>query len=219
MILKERTIGGVHDYLAEKVLGRYAVPGGSAVDLGAASGALAVRLQGFGFKVTAVDISREDFKADVPFVRIDLNQPDFGSLLGEGLFDFVSAVEIIEHLENPVGFLHNVRRLLKPGGTALVTTPNMDSAPSRMRFFLTGELHMMDRRVPNHITPIFYDLFVRQYLPRAGLTLVEHHVYPENGYKVSRARYAWALRGLARILPGHTLGDIHVFVLQPIHKE
>lgn len=211
-----RTVRGLHDYLTENVLGRYAVEGARAVELGAARGALAVCLQKFGLDVTAVDISREEYEADPPFVRLDLNDTDFSSRLGEGSFDFVSAVEIIEHLESPVWFLRNVRRLLKPEGVALVTTPNMDNAPSRVRFLLTGKLHMMDERVPNHLSPIFSDLFVRQCLPRAGLDVVEHSVYPPHDYRVTRRRYAWALRILARLLPGHTFGDIHVFVLRPV---
>ncbi len=220
MTLKEKTIGGVHDFLMGSVLQRYAVGGGRAIDFGAGSGALAVKLQGLGFEVVAVDINREGFKADVPFVQLNLNEPNFSSCLGEGTFDFVTAVEIIEHLESPILFLRNVRRLLKPNGIAVITTPNMDNAPSRFRLLLTGKLHMMDEKVPNHISPIFYDLFIRDYLPRTGLKLMEHQFYPPNGYKVSRAHYAWAFRILARMLPGHTLlGDIHVFVLRRMMKE
>ena len=78
---------------------------------------------------------------------------------------------------------------------------------------------MMDEKVPNHISPIFHDLFIEKYLPRAGLNMVGHSLYPCDDYKVSRARYAWALRVLARMLPGQTLGDMHVFVLQPVITE
>jgi SAM-dependent methyltransferase len=221
-VLKKYTIGGLHDFLMDSVLLRYAVRGGRAVDLGAGSGALTVRLWELGFEVVAVDINQERFKADVPFVRLDLDEPDFASRLGERAFNLVTAVEVIEHLESPIGFLRNVRRLLKPDGIAVITTPNVDNAPARVKFLLTGELHMMDKLVPyhNHISPIFYNLFMRQYLPRVGLKLVEYHFYPLKGYKVPCRRYAWALRILARLLPGDALlGDFHVFVLQTVGEK
>ena len=215
MLLKEHTIGGLHDFL-DPILKRYALRGGCAIDLGAGSGALAVRLRELGFEVIAVDINNDRFKADIPFVQLNLNNPDFSSLGGK-VFDFVTAVEVIEHFESPISFLRHIRSLLKPDGVALITTPNLDNAPSRFRFLLTGKLHMMDEKVPNHISPIFYDLFVRQYLPRAGLKLVEHNFFPKNGYKVTRKSYSWAFRLIARLLPGNTLlGDVHVFVLKAI---
>ena len=190
MKLREINIGGIHDFLMDTLLQRYAVGGGRAIDFGAGSGALAVKLQGLGFEVAAVDINREGFKADVPFVQLNLNEPNFSSCLGNGTFDFVTSVEVIEHLESHILFLRNVRRLLKSNGIAVITTPNMDNVPSRLRFLLTGKLHMMDEKVPVHISPIFYDLFVRDYLPRTGFKMIEHQLYPPNGYKVSRARYA-----------------------------
>jgi len=216
--LKEHTIRGLHGFL-DSILKRYALRGGRAIDLGAGSGALAVRLRELGFEVIAVDVSNERFKADIPFVQMNLNNPIPCSLEDRG-FDFVTAVEVIEHLESPIAFLRYVCSLLKPDGIALVTTPNMDSAPSRFRFLLTGKLHMMDEKVPNHISPIFYDLFIRQYLPQAGLKLVEHLLFPMKGYKVSRKRYSWVFHLLARLLPGNNLfGDVNVFLLKAIDDD
>jgi 2-polyprenyl-3-methyl-5-hydroxy-6-metoxy-1,4-benzoquinol methylase len=218
MLLEERTISGLHDFLGP-ILKCYAIPGGRAIDLGAGSGALAVRLRDLGYEVIAVDMNSERYKADIPFIPLNLNNPDF-SPLGNGVFDFVTAVEVIEHLESPIAFLRHIRSLCKPGGMALITTPNMDNAPSRFRFLLTGKLHMMDEKVPNHISPIFYDLFIRQYLPRAGLKLIEHCSFPKNGYKVSRKSYSWIFRLVARLFPANTLlGDVHVFVLKAIEDH
>jgi 2-polyprenyl-3-methyl-5-hydroxy-6-metoxy-1,4-benzoquinol methylase len=214
MLLEECTISGLHDFL-DPILKRYALRGGCAIDLGAGTGALSVRLRELGLQVIAVDINSERFKANTPFAQLNLNNADFYSL-GDRAFDLVTAVEVIEHLENPVAFLRNIRSLLKPDGVALITTPNMNNVPSRLRFFLTGKLHMMDEKAPNHISPIFYHLFMRKYLPRTSLRLTEHYSFPKKGCKVSRPYYSWAFRLLAHLLPGPALfGDVNIFILKP----
>ena len=187
-----------------------------AVDLGAGPGALAARLRDLGFDTTAADINPSDYKAEPPFVQIDLNNRDFASLLGVGTYGLVTAVEVLEHMEGPINFLWNVAQLLKPKGVAVITTPNVDSTPARLKFLLTGKIRMMDEHSePTHISPIFWDLFQRQYLARAGLQLVDHLVYPPHGYRLTRARWALMLRPLAWLLSGGSLeGDNHVFILQ-----
>ena len=216
-ILEERTIGGLHDFLIREVPPKYAKDGRRAVDLGAGSGALAVRLRDLGLAVLAVDIDAEGFNAPISFHRLDLNDANFAAALLEGGgFDLVTAVEVIEHLESPTNFLRNVRRLLNPTGVAIVTTPNVDNLPARVKFLLRGRLRGLDESSERtHITPIFWDLLTRQWLPRAGLRLVEHFAFPSGGYKLTRPRYAWALWLVARIFGGDCLlGDTHVFVFE-----
>jgi len=215
-MLEERTVGGLHDFVITEVLRRLVCPGERAIDLGAGSGALALRLHALGWIVQAADINADGYKADLPFARVDLNHPDFAAVLGERMFHLVTAVEVIEHVESPIGFLRNVARLLRPGGIALLTTPNVDNIAARIKFLLAGKLRMLDELGdPTHISPIFWDLLVRQYLPRAGLELTEHFLYPSSGFKVTRTQFRFALRALAWILPGDCLqGDNHVLVLK-----
>jgi SAM-dependent methyltransferase len=47
-------------------------------------------------------------------------------------FDYVTLDQVLEHASNPVAMLDGVRQVLKPGGTAIVSTPNAYSAWSRI---------------------------------------------------------------------------------------
>jgi SAM-dependent methyltransferase len=42
-----------------------------------------------------------------------------------GEFDAVIATELFEHLVEPIGFLRTIRGLLRPGGTVVISTPNV----------------------------------------------------------------------------------------------
>lgn len=207
---------GLHDFVQESVLTKYAHRGVRAIDLGTGPGAMAARLSAMGCGVLAVDRDSQGFEAAVPHFSVDFDQPDFASQLGTGTFALVTAVEVIEHVESPIGFLRNVRRLLAPGGVAVLTTPNVDSLPARSKFLMRGKIRTMDEHSePTHISPIFFDLLCRQFLPRAGLRLREHLLFPPDGYQLTRKPLARAFRLASSVFSGDSLlGDNHIFVLE-----
>lgn len=61
--------------------------------------------------------------ADVVFD--DMSQ----SALRTGSFDAAVSVEVIEHVEDDVGFVRNLARVVRPGGPVVLTTPNGDAKP------------------------------------------------------------------------------------------
>jgi 2-polyprenyl-3-methyl-5-hydroxy-6-metoxy-1,4-benzoquinol methylase len=215
-VIRAKAVGGLHEFLAEEVLGKFAGPGKRALDLGTGRGAMAERLQRMGCEVVAADLIRDDYEAQVPHVTIDFDQADFAGSLGANKFEVVTAIEVIEHVESPIGFLRNVQRLLSPGGIAILTTPNVDSLPARVKHFFSGRIRMMDEYGdPTHISPIFYELLLRQFLPRSGLQLQQHLLFPPHGFQLSRKSVAWLMGMATRWLPGETIaGDIHVLVLK-----
>jgi 2-polyprenyl-3-methyl-5-hydroxy-6-metoxy-1,4-benzoquinol methylase len=217
-MLHTTTNGGLHEFVAEKVLRRYARPGVRAADLGSGPGAMAARLHSFGCDVVAVDRDSNGFEADVSHVSLDFDQTDFASKIGPASFGLVTAIEVIEHVESPIGFLRNVGRLIAPGGVAVLTTPNVDSLPARSKFLFKGKIRTMDEHgEPTHISPVFFDLLQRQFLPRAGLRLREHLVFPPNGYQLTRKPFAWTFRLASIAFPGEALlGDNHVLVLEEL---
>jgi len=198
------------------VLANYAKEGIRAVDLGSGPGAMASRLRALGCQVLAVDRTADGFIAGLPHVAIDFDQNDFGCQLGPASFDLVTAIEVIEHVESPVGFLRNIKSLLTPTGVAVITTPNVDSLPARVKFFLTGRIRAMDKfSEPTHISPIFWDLFCRQFLPRAGLNMREHLLFPPRDYQLSRKLISRTFRIAGTFFSQEcTFGDNHVLVLE-----
>lgn len=205
---------GTHDLVVDLAL-RYTSPPGRALDLGAGTGALAERLKSLRFDVLAVDVNNEFLAVGVVYKQLDLNGNHFNLKLPHD-FDVVTAIDVIEHLENPVAFLRGLKHLLANDGIAIVTTPNVENIPARLKFLLSGKLRMADELSPSHISPVFYDLFIRQYLPLAGLSLVEHQVYPKDDFPQTTRRWMVPLfKALGRVLKGRALlGDTNVFVLR-----
>jgi SAM-dependent methyltransferase len=213
-----RALPGTHERVAETAL-RYASPGARALELGAGSGALAERLQAAGFSVTAADIEN-NFELGTEFLQLDLNDPNFERALSSE-FDLITAVEVIEHLENPTAFLRSIRKLLKPNGFAILTTPNVENVPARLKFLTRGEIRAMDKFAPEHITPIHLDLFVRKIIPPSGLALAEHFVHPKNDFPLTARRYFVPFfRLLVPLMSGPALtGDCHFFVLKRVGER
>jgi SAM-dependent methyltransferase len=102
--------------------------GGSLVDVGCGSGALWHVLGPAFVRYIGVDIVRYDgFPLDAEFVTGNL---DNGRLpLADDCADVVASVETIEHLENPRAFMRQLARVVKPGGTVIVSTPNQLTKP------------------------------------------------------------------------------------------
>lgn len=56
----------------------------------------------------------------------------------EHKYDLIISVELIEHIENPFHFVRQLAKSLTHDGQVLLTSPNILSLLSRMRFFFAG---------------------------------------------------------------------------------
>ena len=170
---REWVLPGVHAAARRLLAG---VARGRLLDLAAGEGAMSQWACAHGFDVVATEIDRSIFRArGIPCHAVDLNQllP-----LADASFDVVTALEIIEHLENQYQFVREIARVLRPGGHAILSTPNEHNLQNRWNYFLTGfygdSRHVIDEQDPemplrhiNMIPPSQLELVWR----RAGLEL------------------------------------------------
>jgi 2-polyprenyl-3-methyl-5-hydroxy-6-metoxy-1,4-benzoquinol methylase len=110
-------------------------------------------------------------------------------------FDAAVSLEVIEHVEDQLGFLKEIARIVKPGGLVIVSTPNVLSLTSRIRTLLWGFPELYDplpleggdpRVLSGHIHPIA-PYFLAHAALRAGL--VDPHLHSDRT-KRSSALYA-----------------------------
>lgn len=90
--------------------------------------------------------------SNVTWHRGDLN---LDAPIGDNRFDLICAIEVIEHLENPRHMLRQIARILKPGGAAVLSTPNIGSIKSLITVAARGHHSLFDdSNYPAHITPV-----------------------------------------------------------------
>lgn len=151
-----RAHGGLHEAIAEAV-STFVEPASRILDVGAGTGALSLRLRAMGHLVEAVELDPGDWAADdIPVQMIDLNEGLPARLL-QASFDAVCCVEVVEHVNDPFRLLRELYCSLRPGGTLVLSTPNVASFASRARFLLEGELLGFDDATVvsmHHVMPI-----------------------------------------------------------------
>jgi 2-polyprenyl-6-hydroxyphenyl methylase / 3-demethylubiquinone-9 3-methyltransferase len=89
------------------------------LDIGCGGGLLSEPMARLGFSVTAVDASERNIGTDY---RCSTAEALLAA--GEGPFDVILNMEVIEHVADPGEYLRTCARLLAPGGLMIVATLN-----------------------------------------------------------------------------------------------
>lgn len=203
--LSERTINGLHSVLAQHL--PKLRPDTLALDIGCGTGAWLERLSGIGFRhLHGIDLNVQQFQATgATCSRINLDHEEID--LGEQKYGLISAIELIEHLENPGRLFTLVSTYLDDDGYFLLTTPNIHSLRCRLKFLLTGRLASFDEKGdPTHIYPVLLDSLQRL-LPRYSLEIVKSWSYPDRGSLIFRRPIKMLSAALGLILPNQVPGD------------
>jgi SAM-dependent methyltransferase len=129
---------------------------GMLLDAGAGSGKISKKLKEIGYSVRACDIETQHFQPkDIIIDFADLNHK---LPYSDKSFDYITAIELMEHLENPWNFIREAHRITKPKGILIVSSPNMESLSGRIKFLFGKPFPYFKYyrfKEINHVTPIF----------------------------------------------------------------
>jgi 2-polyprenyl-3-methyl-5-hydroxy-6-metoxy-1,4-benzoquinol methylase len=181
----------------------HAVPSGSLLDVGCATGSFLSLARAKGWDCRGVEVSpfaaaraRERTGCEIFCGKLE------DAPFGRDAFDVITMWDLLEHLPDPLGGLERARALLKPSGLLLVNTPNEDSLlrqVARLLYrgsggFITAPVNRLYHRYHLYY---FAAEALGALLRRAGFELVEMST---KQIPVSRGRISAATRTAMRIL-------------------
>ncbi len=171
---------GVHEKAMEIFLSREEKDR-KALDLPCGEGASAFSMVEKGYSPICADIELDHFR--VPGLlceKVDLNQK---LPFADHSFDDWVCIEGIEHIENPHHLIREARRILRPEGRLLLSTPNVLSLKSRYYTLRFGY-------------PVHFDLMIKKEQEIGGGLTVQHlnpisfieirYILEENGFFIRR---------------------------------
>ncbi|MBI5075002.1 MAG: class I SAM-dependent methyltransferase [Nitrospirae bacterium] len=143
---------------------------GRIVDIGCGLGGLLASMPSKDFERVGVEYNEiaAQFARDHYGLRIVSDLDDLAS--EQGTFDLVTAVEVIEHVSDPLAWMQDLVQLLRPSGHLVITTPNINSldyymygkrcghfcAPSHVNFFGLKTLSLLAARAGLQRTDYWY---------------------------------------------------------------
>ncbi|MBN2483465.1 MAG: class I SAM-dependent methyltransferase [Candidatus Omnitrophica bacterium] len=99
------------------------------LDVGCGDGALTGLINRQGHPVWGIDVDKEGIRLAKEQFGIHGLEGVFSAIegseypFGDGEFDIVICADVIEHVKEPGAVLTEIRRVLSPGGWAIITTP------------------------------------------------------------------------------------------------
>jgi 2-polyprenyl-3-methyl-5-hydroxy-6-metoxy-1,4-benzoquinol methylase len=144
-------------------------PQSKILEIGVGNGWTSNTLHDLGHDVSTIDFSPACLKLlhpDIPKLQLNIETDDFP--FEPGSFDMILMLAVLEHLTDPKKVLEKLKHLLKPGGTFIGSTPNINWFPFRL-YFLFGRCPE-DFHTTNHVQ--FWNLrHFKMLFEHAGFTV------------------------------------------------
>lgn len=133
------------------------------LEIGVGDGSLLVYLKRRGFQVEGCDLSKAVCKHVERLHGVSMYNCSVGNRNLTGPYKVIVMNHVLEHVNDPVGFLANARDLLSPGGIVRIAVPNVGCWEAKLPGWGGYE--------PYHLA-YFAPRTLQQVLERAGFTVV-----------------------------------------------
>lgn len=157
---------------------------GSLLDIGCGDGGFAANMQRLGWTVRGTEFDPNAAASAQQSHGITVDIGDLREIrYDDESFDAITARHVIEHVREPVEFVTECWRLLKPGGRLVFITPNAGSLGHR---HFGGRWRGLEQ--PRHLF-LFDALAMRALFRRVGLEKVDVFSSAQGGVYVSRQSF------------------------------
>ncbi len=148
-----------------RLLAEAAIRGGRLLDLGCGPGWALARFSQAGFEARGLDASSDAVaRARARGLRADVLDIEREAVPSG--FRVIAALEVLEHLRDPLGMLEKMARALEPGGRLLVSLPNELHLPRRLAILAGKPGAAGHRKFGGHDDP-----HLRFFTPRTAVRL------------------------------------------------
>lgn len=104
---------------------------GALLDIGSGTGYFAAFMQKKGWKVTGIELNEQARNYSVARFGLWVLAPEAVKDMPDRSVDCITFWHVLEHLYDPPGWMHEVKRILKDDGKCIIALPNLYSADAR----------------------------------------------------------------------------------------
>jgi 2-polyprenyl-3-methyl-5-hydroxy-6-metoxy-1,4-benzoquinol methylase len=148
------------------LVGRYAPPAGTLIEIGCGHGGLLRELRKLGFECIGVEVDPKSAAYARMRTGVDVREGMFPGVALPAADVFIS-IDVLEHSTDPAAFVCGAANALKPGGVVLLQT-----AIERGEYLVPFAPRFREAFDDIEHTTIFTERSIRQLAARAGLEIV-----------------------------------------------
>lgn len=145
---------------------------GKVLEIGTANGNFLNALKQRGWKISAVEISKEAVELAKKIFDIDMFQGFYEDFETDEKFDVICMYQSLEHVPNPRFVLEKAYSQLNSGGIMVVEVPNLDSFDMR----ISQERRRLSYDLPRHLSH-FNPSFLKKEMEKIGFKILDVDLY------------------------------------------